>query len=180
MLNGYRVLAVDEHEDTVELYVAVLGGLQADVRAASSGKAALGQVESSWVPDVLLVDRDLPDMTAAELARAVQEHAERRLGVVCTTADARPSSREAARAEDIAECLVKPIPLDALISAVVNAARMGDGANGASGIQKRLGQTRGDASKAMEREALKVEEQAIDARICELKEQVKLENTRRA
>jgi hypothetical protein len=47
-------------------------------------------------------------------------------------------------------------------------------------IQKRLGQTRGDASKAMEREALKVEEQALGAWIRELKEQAKLENARRA
>jgi two-component system sensor histidine kinase EvgS len=123
MLSGYRVLAVDGHGDIVELYVAVLTRLHADVRTATSGEAALEQVGSAWVPDVLVVDRDLPDMDAVDLARSVQKHAERRLGVVCTTADARPSSRDAARAEGFDECLVKPVRLDALISAVANAAR---------------------------------------------------------
>jgi CheY-like chemotaxis protein len=121
MLEGYRVLAVDENDDIVELYVTVLSGLRADVRAASCAEAALAQVGAAWVPDVLLVDRHLPDMTAVELVKAVQERTGRRFGVVCTTADARPSSRDAARAEGFEECLVKPVPLDALISAVANA-----------------------------------------------------------
>ena len=128
MLDGRRVLAVDSNEDIATLYEVVLRANRADFRVATGGADALACIEPAWVPHVLVVHRWLKDMTAAELAAAVNVRAGMRVGVVCTTGDARTSALDAVRSEGFDELLVKPIELDALLASIARVARSAAGA----------------------------------------------------
>jgi DNA-binding NtrC family response regulator len=125
MLRGCRVLAVDSKADIASMYAVALRRTHAEFRVASSGRAALAHMASGWIPHVLVVDRGLRDMSAAALASAVNERAGVRVGLVCTTADARHQTREAARTEGFDECLVAPIHVDPLVAAIARAAKKG-------------------------------------------------------
>jgi hypothetical protein len=48
-----------------------------------------------------------------------------RVGLVCTTPDARPQTRDTARTEGFDECLVAPIHVDPLVAAIARAAKKG-------------------------------------------------------
>jgi DNA-binding NtrC family response regulator len=123
MLRGCRVLAVDSNADIASLYAVALRHAQADFRVASTGRAALARMARDWTPHVLLVDRALSDMSAVALAEAVNARAGIGVGLVCTTADARTSTREAARTEGFHECLVAPIDVDRLVASIARAWR---------------------------------------------------------
>jgi CheY-like chemotaxis protein len=127
MLRGCRVLAVDPNADIASLYAVALRRADADYRVASTGRSALTRMARGWVPHVLLVDQALVDMSAAALAEAVSARAGARVGLVCTTADARPGVRETARSEGFDECLIAPVHVDVLVAAIARAAKKGVG-----------------------------------------------------
>jgi CheY-like chemotaxis protein len=119
MLHRQRVLAVEPDEDMASLYAALLTTNGADFRVTSSGAEALAEITETWAPQVLLVHRWLPDMTAAELALAVRAKSPRRVRVVCTTAEARPGALDdVVRDAGFDAVLVKPIDIDVLLRAL--------------------------------------------------------------
>ena len=71
LLNGLRVLAVDDEADARELLAELLSANGVEVRVASSGVDALATLEQ-WSPDVLISDIGMPDMDGYELLRELR------------------------------------------------------------------------------------------------------------
>ena len=111
------MLVVEGHGDTLELNQRLLWMHGADVRAASSGAEALRLLDA-WHPRALLTELHLPDMSAYDLARRVNERAASPIRMVAASADARPSERERALRDGFCAYLTKPIHPDDLCRAL--------------------------------------------------------------
>jgi signal transduction histidine kinase/ActR/RegA family two-component response regulator len=59
VLDGVRVLVVDDQRDALDLAVAILNAAHADVRACQSAVEALATL-GAWRPDVLIADIEMP------------------------------------------------------------------------------------------------------------------------
>ncbi len=69
-----KVLVVDDLEQNIRLLEAVLGSNGYDVRSASSGPEALERVRED-VPDIVLLDIQMPGMNGYEVCRRLRENA---------------------------------------------------------------------------------------------------------
>jgi CheY-like chemotaxis protein len=110
-----RILIVD---DDVEAAAALGSLLQSagygDVRVAYTGATALA-LAVAFVPTVLLVDLDLPDMSGYDVARHLSQHPQlRNLRLIALTANSAHPGRELAREAGIERYLIKPVGAAAL------------------------------------------------------------------
>ena len=71
LLNGLRVLAVDDESDARELLAEILTANGVEVRVAASGVEALAMLDD-WRPDVLISDIGMPDMDGYEFLRELR------------------------------------------------------------------------------------------------------------
>jgi CheY-like chemotaxis protein len=71
MLEGVRVLVVDDEDDVRELVAAILDECGAAVTMVSSAEAALAALRLE-VPDLLITDIGMPERTGYDLIRAVR------------------------------------------------------------------------------------------------------------
>jgi CheY-like chemotaxis protein len=72
LLDGVKVLAVDDQQDTRDLITLALMRYGADVRASDSATAAL-QTLAEWQPDVIVSDIGLPEMDGYDFMRALRK-----------------------------------------------------------------------------------------------------------
>jgi signal transduction histidine kinase/DNA-binding response OmpR family regulator len=72
LLDGLRVLVVDDEVDTRDLIAAVLSRVGAEVQTAATASEALQALER-WVPDVLISDIGMPDEDGYTLIKKVRE-----------------------------------------------------------------------------------------------------------
>jgi CheY-like chemotaxis protein len=81
-----RVLVVDDHEDTVDLYVNELAAAGYDVQGAPGGNEAL-DIALKMRPDVAVLDISMPRMDGNELARLLRSYSPtRHLRIVAVSA----------------------------------------------------------------------------------------------
>lgn len=73
-LTPATILIVDDSEANLQLLERVLRSADYDVRAASSGAAALERIQHE-TPDVALLDVSMPQMSGFELCRRLKAHA---------------------------------------------------------------------------------------------------------
>ena len=114
MLSPRRVMIVEDEEILAANLKAHLERASCEPRIATDGASAIMLAEA-FVPDVVVLDYRLPDMTGFEVFDAIRHHA--RLYVLIT---GHPTSTvlKAARERGIESILFKPFPL-AELSAVV-------------------------------------------------------------
>jgi len=110
-----RILIVD---DDVNAAAALASLLQSagygDARVAHTGATALA-VAVEFVPTILLVDLDLPDMSGYAVARQLSQHPQlRNLRLIALTANSAHPGRELAREAGIERYLIKPVGAAAL------------------------------------------------------------------
>jgi CheY-like chemotaxis protein len=110
-----RILIVD---DDVVAAAALASLLQSagygDARVAHTGATALA-VAVEFVPTILLVDLDLPDMSGYAVARQLSQHPQlRNLRLIALTATSAYPGRELAREAGIERYLIKPVGAAAL------------------------------------------------------------------
>ena len=110
-----RILIVD---DDVVAAAALASLLQSagygDTRVAYTGATALA-LAVEFVPTVLLVDLDLPDMSGYAVARQLSQHPQlRNLRLIALTANSAHPGRELAREAGIERYLIKPVGAAAL------------------------------------------------------------------
>jgi signal transduction histidine kinase/ActR/RegA family two-component response regulator len=121
VLEGLRVLAVDDDPDTLEMVRFLLEQSGAEVRTADSARAAL-PILQEWLPDLLISDIGMPDEDGFELIRKVRAlDAERggRTPALALTAYARVADRLKVLVAGFQMHVPKPIEPAELI-AVVN------------------------------------------------------------
>ena len=124
VLNGVRVLVVDDDEDARELMRAILAQCGAEVTVTATARAALEAVKQTPF-DVLVSDIAMPEVDGYDLIRNVRAlEAERggRIPALALTAYARVEDRAAAISAGYQQHAAKPIEPAVLAAAVATLA----------------------------------------------------------
>lgn len=110
-----RILIVDDDVDAAAALASLLRSAgYGEVRVAYTGATALA-VAVQFVPTILLVDLDLPDMSGYAVARQLSQHPQlRNLRLIALTANSEHPGRELAREAGIERYLIKPVGTAAL------------------------------------------------------------------
>ena len=110
-----RILIVDDDVDAADALASVLQAAgYGEARVAYSGAAALA-LAPEFVPTVLLVDLDLPDMSGYDVARQLSQHPRlQNLRLIALTVNSDHPGRELAREAGIERYLSKPVGSAAL------------------------------------------------------------------
>jgi PAS domain S-box-containing protein len=122
MLDGVRVLVVDDERDSRDLLRALLEPRGADVSLAGSADEALDVLQDRTF-DILIADIGMPERDGFWLIRAIRNlpHAHRQIPAIAVTAYASPGEREMALRAGYDVHLAKPLDVDELLSVVANA-----------------------------------------------------------
>ena len=126
VLEGLRVLVVDDDADTCELLTTVLGYYGADVSSAGSVGEALDAVERQW-PQVLVSDIAMPGEDGYALLRrlrALEGEKGQRLPALALTAHARASDTEQAYLAGFEAHVAKPVEPAELAQIIARLARV--------------------------------------------------------
>jgi CheY-like chemotaxis protein len=110
-----RILIVDDDADAANALASLLQSSgYGDARVAHTGATALA-LAVEFVPTVLFVDLDLPDMSAYDLARQLSQHPRlQSLRLIALTTSSEHTGRERAREAGIERYLSKPVGSAAL------------------------------------------------------------------
>ena len=105
-----RVLIVDDDVGAADALASLLQSVgYGDARVAHTGATALA-LAVEFVPTVLLVDLDLPDMSGYDVARHLSQHPLlRKLRLIALTDSSEHPGRELAREAGIERYLIKPV-----------------------------------------------------------------------
>jgi len=110
LLDGLRVLVVDDEPDTLAMLRVMVGGMKAEVRCCASAGEAL-QILEEWKPDVLVSDIEMPGEDGYQLIRKVRERdaaSSGQIPAVALTAYARTEDRVRALSAGYQMHLAKP------------------------------------------------------------------------
>jgi two-component system, sensor histidine kinase len=104
---GISILAVDDEPDTLELYQALLKQRGYDVTIAATGYEVLRLLEQYPLPDLVLMDVQMPVMSGTDTLKIIREHYPE-LKVVAQSAHALTGDRDRFLAEGFDAYLPKP------------------------------------------------------------------------
>lgn len=79
-----RILIVDDHPDTADVLQILLRAAGHDVSATYLGEDAI-EISRSFLPELALVDIQLPDISGFVVARRLRQQCGRRLNLVAMT-----------------------------------------------------------------------------------------------
>jgi PAS domain S-box-containing protein len=124
LIQGIKVLVVDDDPEVCTLIQRQLGGLQAVVGLAGSAREALREFRT-FRPDVLVCDIGMPDQDGYELIREIRalERDHHETPAIALTAFARPEDRDQALASGFQLHLAKPVDSDTLAKAIASIAQ---------------------------------------------------------
>jgi len=121
------VLLADDYPDALEMWALYLQLRGYQVQTALDGTAAL-KLAQSTLPDVIVLDLELPGLTGLEVARAVRgDSVLASIPLIAATGHSLDAQLDAARAAGFDAVLVKPCDPDTLIAEIdrlVRRARM--------------------------------------------------------
>lgn len=117
-VSSKRILVVDDSYANARLLDVYLEPLQHEVRTALGAQEALQQV-STFVPDLLLLDLQMPDVDGFEVARRLrQDPRTRDLPIIAVTGYSSSEHRRRAKEAGVDGFLVKPVHCEELKAAV--------------------------------------------------------------
>lgn len=124
LLQGLKVLAVDDQQDTRELIVVALNRYGAEVRTSDSASTALEMIRE-WRPHVVVSDIGLPEMDGYDFMRQLRELEGdgERIPAIAVTGYAGVMDESKALNAGYAVHLSKPIELSQLVAAVAKLCR---------------------------------------------------------
>src|SRR5215470_17126076 len=127
---GKQILVVEDHPESVELLQMILEDEGYSVQSVETGRRATQTVSAppsdetpNPLPDLILLDLRLPDMTGVEVFRELQENLPEVPPVVLLSADPPQSLKNAARSVGAAS-VRKPFNLDELFEVIDRALAM--------------------------------------------------------
>ena len=113
-----RILVVDDHEDNRRILRDLLGSAGFQVLQAATGEDAVAQAEAA-VPDLILMDIQLPGIDGYEATRRIKAHpALRAIPLVVVTSYALSGDEDKARAAGADGYVSKPYSPRALLAKV--------------------------------------------------------------
>lgn len=114
-LTGTRILIVDDHADTLEVFTMILEAMGLVVSTALDGKHAL-EIARQKSFDLLVSDLGLPDMTGYELVGRIHEI--QKLPAIAQSGYGMPSDIEKSRTAGFNAHLIKPVSIPILIETI--------------------------------------------------------------
>jgi CheY-like chemotaxis protein len=120
VLPGTAVLLVDDDEDFLELFSALLATRGADVRCATSVDEALERVRNKYFA-VIVSDLEMPGPDGIELIRRVRGSSDARISAIpaiALTARSDPLARELALKAGFCRHMVKPVDVAILCAEI--------------------------------------------------------------
>jgi signal transduction histidine kinase/DNA-binding response OmpR family regulator len=123
VLDGLRILVVDDEADTRDLILTVLKQCGADVRSSESAADALAQFQE-WSPDMLISDIGLPGEDGYSLLKKVRElnGQSATIPAVALTAYATPEDRDRVLSAGFQMHIAKPVEPEELLTIIANIA----------------------------------------------------------
>lgn len=125
ILNGLRLLVVDDNRDTRELFTFILENSGAQVLAVASVKHALEAIEQ-FRPDILISDIQIPDEDGYTLIHEVKNLATSQGGqipIIAVTGCTQETDGIDVLSAGCQSYLCKPVDPDELIAAIANLAK---------------------------------------------------------
>ncbi len=117
------VLCIEDNIANLRLIEEILGGENIEVIAAASGQLGV-DIAASALPDVVLLDVNLPDMRGDRVLRALRARQQTAaIPVIAVTADATDAQRRLMLALGVSAYLTKPLDIDALVAAIADTCR---------------------------------------------------------
>jgi CheY-like chemotaxis protein len=108
-----KVLFVDDDAAVLEVVREVLDSLGYAVTACRDASAALAQLSSGWLPDIVLTDLTMPGMNGIELAREIRTRGFE-MPIVCCTGFLDEASERAGAQAGMCAFVRKPVDCDEL------------------------------------------------------------------
>jgi signal transduction histidine kinase/DNA-binding response OmpR family regulator len=123
VLDGLRVLVVDDEADTRDLIATVLKRCGAEVRGCETAREALEQFEA-WPPDLLVSDIGLPGEDGFSLIKKVREIDRRggQIPAIALTAYASPEDRLRSLSAGFQMHIAKPVDPEKLVTIIADVA----------------------------------------------------------
>jgi CheY-like chemotaxis protein len=113
-----RVLLVDDYPDALEMWGLYLRSLGYDVATAADGQTAL-DMALALVPDVIVMDLELPGITGFEAARRLKQHElTAAVPLIAATGYSHTRQIEQARQSGFDAIIVKPTDPGALVAEI--------------------------------------------------------------
>lgn len=113
-LERKRVLVVDDNRDAADTLEMLLQLLNAEVRTADGGAAALSLLEE-FHPDIVLLDIGMPEMNGYEVAKKIREHkAMAGTRLVALTGWGQEQDRQRSLEAGFNDHLIKPVSMEDL------------------------------------------------------------------
>nr|WP_322623892.1 response regulator [uncultured Flavobacterium sp.] len=117
ILNGKKVLVVDDDVRNIYSLTKALENLKMNVITAIDGKEALNVLEQNPDTDVVLLDMMMPNMDGYETATRIRQNPSmRNLPVIAVTAKAMTGDREKCINAGASDYITKPVDVDQLLS----------------------------------------------------------------
>ena len=114
----YRILLVDDDEDSLEYHATVLDVAGMTVSTLSNPLETLVVLEE-FKPDILLLDVYMPDCSGAELAQIIRQNNDwEMMPIMFLSGESNLSRQLTAMSIDVDDFLVKPVAADNLVLAV--------------------------------------------------------------
>ena len=124
-----HALVVDDEEDVRELVAVVLRHAGLSVTLAPSGVAALEELETGFVPDIVVLDVQMPELDGWDTLAAIRAAPRTRdVPVVMCSVRAQPADIERGRALGCNGYVTKPFAIEDLadrVRAVLDGRRQG-------------------------------------------------------
>jgi signal transduction histidine kinase/DNA-binding response OmpR family regulator len=123
VLDGLRVLVVEDEDDTRDLILTVLARCGAEVRGCETASEAFEQFQE-WSPDLLVSDIGLPGEDGYSLIKKVREINGRdgQVPAIALTAYATPEDRERVLSAGFQMHIAKPVEPEELVTIIANVA----------------------------------------------------------
>ncbi len=121
ILEGLRVLVVEDNEDTQLLLTFLLEDSGADVAVTASAYEALAVLEQTQ-PDILLCDIGLPEIDGCTLIRKIRAMSKqiKQIPAIALTAYSQETAEKEALASGFQAYFVKPIEPNKFVNSVAN------------------------------------------------------------
>ena len=117
MANQKKLLIVEDHQDTLAVYLLVLERKGYDIRLAWNGEEGLAKF-NAWQPDLVVLDEMLPRLSGTAMLEKIRE-AGSKVPVIIVSGNSDPDVKhhciETLGASDF---LLKPLDFDALLARI--------------------------------------------------------------
>jgi two-component system, sensor histidine kinase len=118
MVTGKHILIVDDYPDALDILAFYLRSMGYRVSTASDGAEAIAQAER-LLPDLIVLDLELPHVSGFDVARHLRANAATHLiPLVAATGYSHPGQLERAREAGFDHIVIKPADPDVLVEAI--------------------------------------------------------------